>query len=234
MSIYFFNYNVNRLANSDHSDHPKQEGHGWGESTGNGEWADEKAGDAIASQEVKEAAAEGDGAAEAVENGEAATAAEPEPEDNSKSYADYLAEQAAKKLESLGLKEARAPNEGAKENKKWKSAKELSKDDTENYFVGGDDKGKAARDRQRAAKEFVDIDYTFREPARETRGGRGGRGGRGRGEFRGRGDREGGFRGGRGRGGERGEFRGGRGRGRGDNFNVAVNDETAFPSLGGK
>lgn len=168
-----------------------------------------------------------------------------------------MAEQAAKKLEGLGLKEARAPNEGAKEDKKWKSAKELTKEQTEDYFKGEE---KARRERERASKkEFLDIDYTFKEQPRETRG-RGGRGGRGRGgergDFRGdrgdRGDRperaergdRGDFRGeyrgrGRGRGdrgGERGEYRGrgGRGRGSSDGPGVAVNDENAFPSLGGK
>jgi len=253
------------------AEHPKQEGHGWGEQTGDGEWADEKAGEAIAKQEEKEGGWDANQSAPWNENaeqvtipegGEAVPEAEPEPEDTSKSYTEYLAEQAAKKLEGLGLKEARAPNEGVKENKKWKSAKELTKESDEDYFKGEE---KARRERERASKkEFLDIDYTFKEQARDTRGGRGGRGGsRGRGgdrgdrgdfrgDFRGdRGDRpdrgdRGEFRGGRG---DRGEFRGGRGRGRGgdrgeyrgrgrgrgsDGPAVAVNDETAFPSLGGK
>lgn len=146
----------------------------------------------------------------------------------------------------LGLQQARAPNEGSKENKKWKSAKELTKEEDADYFKGEE---KARRERAREPKkEFLDIDYSFKEQARDARGGgRGGaRGGRGRGEFRGdRGDRSerpdrgdrperperserpdrGEFRGrGRGRG-ERGEYRGrgdrgefrGRGRGRGGN-----------------
>lgn len=223
--------------------------------------ADEKAGDAIASQEVKEGgfdagqSAAWDANAEQVNIDGEAQEQDAEPEDTSKSYADYVAEQAAKKLESLGLKEARAPNEGAKENKKWKSAKELTKEENADYFKGED---KARRERAREAKkEFLDIDYSFKEP-RETPRGRGGRGGpRGRGDrgdFRGegrgdhRGEGRGEFRGGRGGGrgrGERGEFRGrgdrgefrgrgGRGRGSSDGPAVAVNDETAFPSLGGK
>lgn len=172
-----------------------------------------------------------------------AAEAEPEPEDTHKSYAEYLAEQAAKKLGDLGLKEARQPNEGVKENKKWTGAKELTKSEDADYFKGEE---KARRERERATKkEFLDIDYSFKEQPRDTRGGRGGRGG-----GRGRGDR-GEFRGGRG-GGDRGEFRGGRGRGRGDRGDrggeyrgrgrggrgdgpsVPVNDESAFPSLGGK
>ncbi len=247
-----------------YSEHPKQAGHGWGESTGEGEWADEKAGEAIAQQEEKEGGWDAGGEAEAFnenaepvtipEGGDALPEGETEPESSHKSYADYLAEKAAQKLEGLGLKEARAPNEGAKEDKKWKSAKELTKDETADYFKGEE---KARRERERASKkEFLNIDYTFKEQPRESRGrgGRGGGRGRGgergdrgdfrgdradrgdRGEFRGRGDR-GEFRGrGRGRGdrGDRGEYRG-RGRGRGsEGPAVAVNDETAFPSLGGK
>jgi plasminogen activator inhibitor 1 RNA-binding protein len=164
-------------------------------------------------------------------------------------------------MEGLGVKEARAPNEGAKENKKWKQAKEITKEDNEDYFKGEE---KAKRERERASKKQVlDIDYSFKEQPRESRGGRGGRGfGRGRGDrgdrggFRGdregfRGDREdrpdrgdrperGEYRGrGRGRGefrgGDRGEFRGrGRGRGGESHTGVRVNDESAFPSLGSK
>ncbi|KAK5062849.1 hypothetical protein LTR84_004924 [Exophiala bonariae] len=242
-----------RHSRTDRADHEKQVGHGWGENTGEGEWADEKAGEAIASQEVKEGGWDANAEAPAATSGgDALPEQEPEPEDNSKSYADYLAEQASKKLSDLGLKEARAPNEGSKENKKWKSGKEITKEEDEDYFKGEE---KAKRERAREPKkEFLDIDYSFKEQARDSRGGgRGGRG-RGRGEFRGgdRGDRSerperserpdrgdrGDFRGrGRGRG-ERGEYRGRGGRGRGGNeasgSQVAVDDTTAFPSLGGK
>ncbi|KIW16171.1 hypothetical protein PV08_06222 [Exophiala spinifera] len=220
------------------AEHPKQAGHGWGEATGEGEWADEKAGEAIAKQEEKEggwdAGAQAEGwneNAEPVaipEGGEAIPDADAEPESNHKSYAEYLAEKAAQKLQGLGLKEARAPNEGTKEDKKWKSAKELTKEENADYFKGEE---KARRERERATKkEFLDIDYSFKEQPRESRGrgGRGGgrgRGGSDRGDFRGRG---------RGRG-DRGEYRGrGRGGRGGDAPGVAVNDESAFPSLGGK
>ncbi|RMZ81268.1 hypothetical protein DV737_g2583, partial [Chaetothyriales sp. CBS 132003] len=231
-------------------EHPKQEGHGWGEPTGNGEWVDEKAGEAIAAADNKEATAErawdsernetfnegGDPATIPADGQAIQEEAPAEEEDKSKSYADYMAEQAQKRLEGLGLKEARAPNEGAKASKKWSAAKELTKDDEENYFKGED---KARRERDRTQKkEFLDIDYSFKEVAREGRGGRGGRG-RGRGDFGGdRGDIRGRGRG-RGRGGERGGFRGeGRGgRGRSDGAptsGLAVNDDAAFPTLGGK
>ncbi|EXJ89041.1 hypothetical protein A1O3_02105 [Capronia epimyces CBS 606.96] len=212
--------------------------HGWGENTGEGEWADEKAGEVIAKEEEKEGWNQN--AEPATEGAEAGADGEGEPENTGKSYAEYLAEQAAKKLEGLGLKEARAPNEGAKEDKKWKAAKELTKDETEDYFKG-EERVKAQRERA-SKKQVLDIDYSFKEPPRETRG-RGGRGG-----VRGRGDRpdrpERGDFGGRGRGDrpdrpDRGDFRGrgrgGRGRGRGgDGPVVPVHDESAFPSLGGK
>jgi len=230
--------------------------------------ADEKAGEQIATEEIKEGGWDATENTTFNENAEAvklgddaapadAAAEDAEPEDNSKSYADYLAEKAAKKLEGLGLKEARAPNEGSKENKQWSSAKEFSRQNQdEAYFVGEE---KARRERERVQKKnVIDIDYSFKEPPRES-GGRGrgrgdregGRGGRGRGDReggerrgdfggRGRGDREGRGRGrGRGdRGGDRGDFggRGGRGGARRDESGpaVAVNDESAFPSLGGK
>ncbi len=238
---------------------------GWGESSGQGEWQEEKAGEAIANEENKDTAwdadkneawKDNDQPATIPEEGGAAAEVEPELEDNSKSFADYMAEQAQKKLEGLGMKEARAPNEGAKDNKKWKSAKELVKEEDGDYFKG-EDKARRERERGRNAKEFLDIDYAFKEQPRDARGGGRG-GGRGRGRGRGDGDRadrpdrgdrperpdrperaeRGEFRGrGRGRGGEsRGEFRGGRGRGRGGSEGgpVPVNDEKAFPSLGGK
>ena len=86
---------------------------------------------------------------------------------------------------------------------------------------------------QTTSNVIVDLSM-LSEVGGDFRGDRADRGDRG--EFRGRGDR-GEFRGrGRGRGdrGDRGEYRG-RGRGRGsEGPAVAVNDETAFPSLGAK
>ena len=259
----------------DNREHTKQTDQGWGAPTGEAELLDEKAGEEIATQEIKEggwdaggeapgfkdAPATTEGAwdagnngapgftdsAAAGEGGGAAESTEPaEPEDTHKSYADYLAEQATKKMAALGVLEPRAANEGSKQDKKWKNAKELTKSgEDEAYFEGAGEKARRERDRQRNAKEKIDLDYTFKEPSRGgERGGRGrGRGDRGeRGEYRGRGrgrgdfgdrgdraergdrgDREGGYRG-RGDGfprrgdrGDRGEYRGrGRGRGRGE------------------
>ena len=229
------------------SDHPKQADQSWGAVSGDAEWNDEKAGEAIAqaeeaggwdssnagpvdAQDMAAADITADDANTPAEQQQ--PAAEPEPEDNSKSYAEYLAEQAEKKLQ-LNAKplEARKPNEGSKQSKQWASAKPLEKDEDEEYFAGKGDKPK--RERERKEKNKLDVDFRYQEADRGERGrGRGGRGrGEGRGSFRGdRGDRgggRGGFRG-RGEGGFRGGLRGGRG-----DASVNVADENAFPSLGG-
>ena len=250
----------------------KQTDQSWGAPTAEAEWGDEKAGEAIAQAEASEGfdarvpppldedmgtPAETGGAA-AGPNGTGAAFAEPEPEpeDNSRSYADYLAEQMAKKANLSALPPGRKPNEGSKADKKWAGAKPLSKDDEDEDYIAGKG-GKAGRTRERKTKETVEIDHRYVEPQRGDRGrGRGGRGGefrggdrgrggefrggdRGRGDFRGgdrgrgggRGGERGGFRGGRGD--SRGEYRGGRGgggRGRGEAVNVS--DTSAFPSLG--
>lgn len=243
------------------NDHVKQADQSWGAPTGDSEWKDEQAGEAIAKAEEKDEGAAGgwnasaapgddwnsgaaavsteaaptadaDGTAPAEgttpANAPAEPVAEPEPEDNSRSYADYLAEQAEKKLKlGGGVPEARKPNEGSKD-KKYDNAKPVAKDEQEDFFSGKSEKAK--RERQRKEKNVLDIDIKYVEP--QTGRGGGDRGGRGRG----RGDR-GDFRG-RGRG--RGDgfkprtdsgFRGGRGRG--DGGSVNVKDENAFPSLGG-
>ena len=248
-----------------HSDHVKQADQSWGAPTGESEWKDEQAGEAIAKAEEKDegtaggwdasAATTGDGwdsGAAAIStdaapiadadgtapaegstpaNAPAEPVAEPEPEDNSRSYADYLAEQAEKKLKlGGGVPEARKPNEGSKD-KKYANAKPVAKDEGQDFFSGKSEKAK--RERQRKEKNILDIDIKYAEPQTGRGGGdRGGRGGRGRGDrgdFRGRGRGRGdGFRG-RGD----GNFRGGRGGGRGDSGSVNVQDENAFPSLGG-
>lgn len=197
------------------SDTNKQVDQGWGAQAGDAAWTDEKAAEAIAKNDENEPqtpAAEGE-------------VAEPqEPADKSKSFAEYLAEQEAKKNAELGIKEARAPNEGVKEDKKWKTAKELKRDEDEDAYIKGRE-GASKRERQRKEKNFVDVDMRFVEQPRGRgsgpRGGRGGRGGeRGRG---GRGDGP--------RGGGRGDAS--RGGGRGGNSGPTV-DEKNFPSLGSK
>ena len=229
------------------SDHTKQADQSWGAPTGDSEWNDEKAGEAIAKEEEKDEGAAGgwdagvaelpddtpkDADGNAPAQGSAPTDApaapveEPEPEDNSRSYADYLAEQAEKKLKlGAGALEARKPNEGSKQRKEWDNAKPMSKDEEDEYMAGK--AGKAKREKQRKEKERVDVDLRYVEPSTGRGGGERGRGrGRGdRGDFRGRGRGRGdGFRG-RGDGG----FRGGRGKENSPN----VGDESAFPTLGG-
>lgn len=213
-------------------DTPKEVAQAWGGQTGEAEWSDERAGEAIAQAEEAQGHdttgsqpvnAEGHHPGEEGEDAAAPAATEPEPVDNTKSYADYLAEQAQKKLD-LGVPEARKPNENAKPDKKWAQAKEFKRDETEESFISGNEP-KSKKDKQRKEKNVLDIDHRQVEPQRGGReGGRGGRGrGEGRGDFRGRGRGEG-------RGGYRG--RGGRGDSRGE-ANVNVADQSAFPSLGG-
>jgi plasminogen activator inhibitor 1 RNA-binding protein len=202
------------------SDHEKQAAHGWGGQDGNAEYADEKAGEAIAQQDEKEdavAAGEPEGGAD----GDAA--GEPEPEDKTKSYADYLAEQAANKL-SLSAQEIRRPNEGSKQ--KFPEGKELTRDEDDDFIAGQGGKAKRNRERKEKATTVELDDQRFLAQQRDAFGGRGrgrggDRGGRGRGEFRGRGRGEG-----------RGD--GNRGRGaRGGQSGPNIQDSSAFPSLGG-
>lgn len=198
------------------SDHEKQVAHGWGGQDGNAELADENAGEAIAQKDEKEAVAE-DAAADA-------DPAVEEAEEKTKSYDAYLAELAEKKL--AVAQNVRKANEGS--SAKFPEGKEVSREDSEDFFVGSG--GKQRRARERKEKNFVELDGDrLLQPApRENFGGRG-RGGRGRGE--GRGGRGGEFRG-RGRGEGRGEGRGGRGPRGGAQSGPNLNDSSAFPSLG--
>lgn len=219
------------------SESEKQAAHAWGATEGGAELADEQAGEAIANAEQKEALT-GDGDAAPVADG--APAAEPEPEDNSISYADYLAQQAEKKLAlGTGVPEPRKPNEGSKQDKKWANAQAIAKEEEEEFVPGTG--GKAKRERERKQKQLVDIDYDFKPSQEAERGGRGGF--RGRGEGRGRGGRGGEFRGrgrgeGRGRGGAdggRSDYQRGEGRPRGaprGGASLKIEDTSAFPSLG--
>jgi plasminogen activator inhibitor 1 RNA-binding protein len=194
--------------------------------------ADETAGEAIAQKDEKEAVAE-DAAAEVD------PAVEAEPEDKTKSYDEYLAELAQKKLD-LGEQKVRKANEGS--SAKFPEGKAVAREEGEDYFAPTG--GKKQRTRERKEKAFVELDGDrLLQPApRENFGGRGGRGrGEGRGgrdgESRGRGGRGGRGRG-EGRGGEsrgegRGEGRGGpRGPRGGAQSGPNLNDNKAFPSLG--
>jgi len=209
----------------------KQASHGWGANEGGAELDDEQAGEAIAKADQKEALT-GDGDAAPTDG----NTAEVEPEDNSISYADYLAQLAEKKLAlGSGVLEARKPNEG-KQDKKWANAKAISKEEEEDFVSGSG--GKSKRERERKPKQTIDIDQRFVEAPERGGGGRGGfRGSRGRGDgpprggrgdFRGRGDR------GQGRGrGDRGPSRGAT-RGGAGGQSINTDDTNAFPSLGSK
>ncbi|KAK2757226.1 hypothetical protein FQN54_004740 [Arachnomyces sp. PD_36] len=195
-----------RHSRTGQTDTTKQVEQGWGGASGEAELKDEILGEAIAKKDENEPEGE---------------EKEPEVEDKSISYADYLAEQAAKKAAGLGVKEARKPNEGSKPDKKWSQAKEIKHDGEDEEYIPGKEE-KARRERQRKEKNFLDVDMRFVEaPSRGRGDGRGrgrggdrGRGGRGRGDgFRGRGD---------------GAPRGGRGQA------PTSMDEKNFPSLGAK
>lgn len=172
----------------------------------------------------------------------------PEPEEEkTKSYDEYLAEQAEKRLalggESLKTRKA---NEGSKQ--KFPTGTEVKRENTD-FFAGAE--AKERKEKVQKDKNRLNLDGQYYAPADSgDRGGRGrGRGGRGRGDgFRG--DRGGGDRGDRS---DRGEFRGDRerggrgGRGRGEGFrggrggpkgaaggggSVNTSDQSAFPALG--
>ncbi|KAK0737124.1 hypothetical protein B0T21DRAFT_364500 [Apiosordaria backusii] len=182
----------------------------WGGEDGEKALNDEKAGDADAAVEKKE-----DEAAAPVE--------EQEPEPVVKTLTDFYKEQ--QKFEPLEPRQVKAEQF---------AGMVVVKRDSEDYAPGSG--VKKERTRERKQKQFVEIDNRFVEP--ERTGGRGGRGGARDGAPRGgaRGRGEGARGGARGRGGPRG---GGapRGGARDDATqsaaSVAINDENAFPSLGG-
>ena len=91
---------IDEISNKN-SESAKQEGHGWGANEGGAELADEQAGAAMASAEHKDALTGDAAAADAIA---AEPAVEAEPEDNSISYADYLAQQAEKLVKVLDSK----------------------------------------------------------------------------------------------------------------------------------
>lgn len=208
----------------------KQAALSWGATEGQAELKDEIVGEQIAQAEQKEAVTEDATAEEAPV----------EEEDKTISYADYLVQQAEKKLalEQENALKVRKANEGSKADKKWANAKELVKSEEDEVLFAGAG-GKAKRERERKQKQFVELENRFIEAPREGGERRGGRGGA-RGEFSGRGRGEGGRGRGEGRGrggprgGARGDFRGGRGGAprAGGAAPVNPNDQSAFPSLG--
>ncbi|KAL4873495.1 hypothetical protein BDV12DRAFT_160138 [Aspergillus spectabilis] len=193
-----------RQSRTGQADTRKQVNQGWGNQDGEKTWDDEKAGDNIAK----------------TDENEPQTPAEEKPEepiDKSKSFADYLAEKAAR--EDLSAKPVRSANEGAKSDKKWAGAKEIKRSEEEEAYIQGNHE-KSKREKQRKEKNFLDVDMRFVEaPRGNDRGAPRGRGRGGRGA--GRGDRGGAPRGGRGNG------------PRSDRPAPVTVDEKNFPSLGG-
>jgi plasminogen activator inhibitor 1 RNA-binding protein len=220
-----------------HSDQEKQAAHGWGANNGNAEWADENAGEAIAQAEVKNEPGftpDTNAADPAFSNGPDGIVGEDgvgEAEEKTKSYEEYLAELAEKKL-ALGAEvNVRKPNEGSKQS--FPEGKALAREE-ENFFIGTGGKAKKAKEvGDKKERLALDGNY-YQAPDTGDRGGRGGRGrgggGRGgRGEFRG----EGRGRGGSGRGrGDRGDLRGGSRGDRAPRGGFNAQDQSAFPALG--
>lgn len=162
----------------------------------------------------------------------------PEPEDNTKSYDQYLAEQAEKRLALSGnALEVRKANEGSKQ--KFPEGTAFARSTEENFIAPTG--GKTKREKEVKTKTFVPLEdriYSAPDSGERGRGGGRGRGGRGRGEGRGdfrggdRGDRRGGGRGrGEFRGASRGNDRPARGGGAGSG-SINASDESAFPALG--
>ncbi|KAJ5105904.1 hypothetical protein NUU61_003251 [Penicillium alfredii] len=210
-----------RQSRTGQTDTRKQVQQGWGADSGEKTWDDERQAENIAKDDETAPQTPADEEAK-------------ELVDNSKSYSDYLAEQAQK--DTLAAKPVRAANEGSKADKKWAEAKELKRGEGEDSYIQATQE-KTKREKQRKEKNFLDVDLRFVEQPRSgpSNGPRGGRGGRGSDRPRG-GDRgRAGPRGGAPRGGgaprDGGAPRGGRGGPRGPAGPTV--DEKNFPSLGG-
>ncbi|KAL4991371.1 Stm1-domain-containing protein [Aspergillus falconensis] len=190
-----------RQSRTGQADTRKQVNQGWGNQDGEKTWDDEKAAANIAKADENEPQTPAEEAEEAA--------------DKSKSFADYLAEKAAR--EDLSAKPVRAPNEGAKTDK-WANAKEFKRNEDEEAYIPGKEK-ESKGTKQRKEKNYLDVDMRFVEPPRTGGGAPRGRGRGGRGAGRG----------------DRGSGRGGRGNGpRSERPAPVTVDEKNFPSLGGK
>lgn len=202
-----------------HRDSDKQEAQGWGADEGKQE---------LEAETLGEVDAQAEGAATpAAATGTQTPARVEEEEDNTQTYEEYLAAQAAKKL-NISLPEARRANDGDDDD--FKGTKLVRKEDQDYDEFLADKKEKKQATKERKAKQLLEVEFTAKPTPGQAREGapRGGRGGRG--------GPRGGGRGGRGEG--RGGARGGRGQGpaRGGNNNasspaVNLSDNTAFPSL---
>ncbi|GAA5949102.1 hypothetical protein JCM21900_004860 [Sporobolomyces salmonicolor] len=166
-----------RQSQTGRVDSEKAEAQGWGADDGKKELEAEVLGESDAKAEKPV-----EGAATPVRE------APIEEEDNTQTYEEYLAAQAAKKLNIAALPEARKPNEG-QDDSQWASAQTHKKgEQEEEWFMGAPKAASAKQKKQKEGKTFIEIDAPVRKPRENERGAaRGGRGGRGRGEGRGRG-----------------------------------------------
>jgi len=209
---------MDRHSNTDRVDSHKQEHQAWGGDEGKRELSDENEG-------LKDAQAAVSGVATPVGDGTSTPVpaqAEAEPEDNTKTYQEWLAEQ---KKANIGgdLPQARQANEGA-DDAQWKDAVAIKKDEDDDVLFAQTKEGKARKQRAQKEKTYIEFEPQYPRPGQSDRGRGGARGARG------------GDRGGRGRGGDRG----GRGSSRGAprsngprSSQAAPNttDASAFPSL---
>ena len=184
-----------RHSQTGKTDTDKKVHQGWGGDDGNAELKDEAAADTDAAKE----ATAGDSWDTPATDGAAAAGGDdkpprkertPEPEDNTLTLEQYLAQE----KEKLDVPELETRQVSAD----WKDVKPLEKEEEETYFVG---KTKTSAPKARQAKERESVEVNFAPPPREGggrgRGGRGGRGGfnsdrppRARGSGRGRGGRQ--------------------------------------------
>ncbi|GAA6001851.1 hypothetical protein JCM10207_002350 [Rhodosporidiobolus poonsookiae] len=173
-----------RQSQTGRVDSEKAEAAGWGAEEGKKELEAEQQGDADAKAETP-----AEGAATPVRE------APIEEEDNTQTYEEYLAEQAAKKLAIADLPEARKANDG-EDADFFKNAKVVAKKgEAEEEWLFGTPKaasGKAKKEQK--GKQLLEVEFrSAPRPRRDEREStRGGRPSRGRGEGRGRGGARGG------------------------------------------
>ncbi|RPA95020.1 hypothetical protein L873DRAFT_1830097 [Choiromyces venosus 120613-1] len=205
------------------TDSDKKVSQGWGATEGTSEWNDELVGEQLAQKDAigADPADPNDVAPADTPAGEEEAEEGLKPEEEKvKTLDEYHAELEQRRADLGPPTEARRPNEGSQNDKKW-AGKELSrKEEEEDVFFAGESREKT-RIRERKQKNLLDIETRYAEPRENRRGGD--RGGRGRGD-RGRG---------RGGGGDRLP--------RNDNYHhggqksgghVDVADKSAFPALG--
>ncbi|KAL8278515.1 hypothetical protein RQP46_009007 [Phenoliferia psychrophenolica] len=219
-----------RQSQTGHKDTDKATEAGWGAETGAQELAAEVAG----AEDAKAAATPtGDGSATPTETRAPRERRERAPrderveeeeeEDNTQTYDEYLALQAAKKLGLAQLPAARVANEGADEDQ-WKNAVAIARkgEAEEEWFLGTKKTDTAGKSKKvKDTKTYIEIETSYKPPKRDGPP----RDSAPRGGARGRGE-------GRGRGGARGGAPGApRGAPRSSAAPVNVSDAAAFPAL---